>query len=185
MASPHGAAWLRMRADARQGIIDRDFVDPQASWMVPARVIANGGGAEFMITFFQPPGFTDDFFDEQIKLVDIELAKLKELLEAASWWDTQGLRREFCPRIPYLPDNCGAVAVSFIEASDRGQTSPLLPCVADEVAPEALVRDGEAMPVGSREKLRGEKRGLAKCAQPYRFVVLQANPSSNPPVVQG
>jgi hypothetical protein len=35
-----------------------------------------------MITFFQPRGFTDEFFDEQIKLVDIELAKLKELLEA-------------------------------------------------------------------------------------------------------
>jgi hypothetical protein len=83
MVTPHGEARLRMRADARHGILDHDFVDPQASWTVPARVIANGGGAEFMITFFQPPGFTDDFFDEQIKLVDIELAKLKELLEAA------------------------------------------------------------------------------------------------------
>jgi len=84
MVTPHGAARLRMRADARHGILDHDFVDPQASWTVPARVIANGGGAEFMITFFQPPGFTDTFFDEQIKLVDIELAKLKELLEAPS-----------------------------------------------------------------------------------------------------
>jgi hypothetical protein len=45
-------------------------------------VVRNGDGAEFMITFFQPPGFTDTFFDEQIALVDIELAKLKELLEA-------------------------------------------------------------------------------------------------------
>ncbi len=84
MVTPHGEARLRMRADARHGILDHDFIDPQASWTVPARVIANGGGAEFMMTFFQPPGFTDDFFDEQIKLVDIELAKLKELLEAAA-----------------------------------------------------------------------------------------------------
>lgn len=84
MVTPRGAARLRMRADARHGILDHDFVDPQASWTVPARVIANGGGAEFMITFFQPPGFTDAFFDEQIKLVDVELAKLKELLEAVS-----------------------------------------------------------------------------------------------------
>jgi hypothetical protein len=84
MVTPRGAARLRMRADARHGILDHDFVDPQASWTVPARVIANGGGAEFMITFFQPPGFTDAFFDEQIKLVDIELAKLKECLEKAS-----------------------------------------------------------------------------------------------------
>jgi hypothetical protein len=84
MVTPHGEARLRMRADARHGILDHDFVDPQASWTVPARVIANGGGAEFVITFFQPPGFTDDVFDEQINLVDIELATLKQLLEAAS-----------------------------------------------------------------------------------------------------
>jgi hypothetical protein len=82
MVTPHGAARLRMRADAHHGILDHDFVDPQASWTVPARVIANGSGAEFMITFFQPPGFTDEFFDEQIKLVDIELTKLREILEA-------------------------------------------------------------------------------------------------------
>lgn len=84
MVTPHGEARLRIRPDARHGILDHDFFDPQASWTVPARVIANGDGAEFMITFFQPPGFTDDFFDAQIKLVDIELAKLKELLEAAA-----------------------------------------------------------------------------------------------------
>ena len=81
MVTPRGAARLRMRADPRHGILDHDFVDSQASWTVPARVIANAAGAEFMITFFQPPTFTDEFFDEQIKLVDIELGKLKELLE--------------------------------------------------------------------------------------------------------
>ena len=84
MVTPRGSARIRMRADTRNGILDHDFIDPQASWMVPARVVGNGHGAEFMITFFQPPGFTDTFFDEQIKLVDIELMKLKELLEAMS-----------------------------------------------------------------------------------------------------
>jgi len=49
-----------------------------------ARVIANGGGADLMIIFFQPPGFTGAFFDEQIKLVDIDLVKLKELLQKVS-----------------------------------------------------------------------------------------------------
>jgi Polyketide cyclase / dehydrase and lipid transport len=81
MVTPHGAARLRMRADARHGILDHNFVDPQARWTVPARVVANGDGAEFMITFFQPPGFADAFFDEQIALVDIELATLKDILE--------------------------------------------------------------------------------------------------------
>lgn len=71
-----------MRADAQHGILDHDFVDSQASWTVYARLIRNGSGAEFMITFFQPPGFDDDFFDSQIKLVDVELAQLKRILEA-------------------------------------------------------------------------------------------------------
>lgn len=84
MITPRGTARLRMRADERHGILDHDFVDPQAGWTVPARIIANGGGAEFMITFLQPPGFTDTFFEEQIDLVDIELMKLKEILEAVS-----------------------------------------------------------------------------------------------------
>jgi hypothetical protein len=34
-----------------------------------------------MMTFFQPASFTDEFFDQQIKLVDIELAELKHILE--------------------------------------------------------------------------------------------------------
>lgn len=84
MVTPHGAARLRMRANARHGILDHDFIDPQASWTVPARVLANNSGTEFMITFFQPPSFADDFFDQQINIVDIELAKLKEILEATS-----------------------------------------------------------------------------------------------------
>lgn len=84
METSQGRGRLRMRADARYGILDQDYIDPQASWIVPTRVVPNGSGTEFMITFFQPPNFTDSFFDEQIKLVDIELAKLKEILEAAS-----------------------------------------------------------------------------------------------------
>jgi hypothetical protein len=50
---PRGAA-----RDARHGILDHYFVDPQASWTVPAQVIANGGGVEFMITFFRLPSRT-------------------------------------------------------------------------------------------------------------------------------
>jgi hypothetical protein len=82
MVTPHGAAKLRLRADPRHGILDHDFVDAQASWSVPARLVRNGGGAEFMITFFQPPGFSDEFFDRQIALVDRELAALKMILDA-------------------------------------------------------------------------------------------------------
>ncbi|MGH7033929.1 MAG: hypothetical protein ACREFL_09395 [Stellaceae bacterium] len=82
MVTPHGTVKLRLRADRHHGILDHDFVDAQASLSVPARLVRNGEGAEFMITFFQPPGFSDDFFDRQIALVDRELTTLKAILEA-------------------------------------------------------------------------------------------------------
>jgi hypothetical protein len=34
-----------------------------------------------MITFFQPPSFTREFFEEQVALVDEELAQLKKIME--------------------------------------------------------------------------------------------------------
>ncbi|MFF1643521.1 SRPBCC family protein [Streptomyces sp. NPDC058246] len=82
MTTPHGPARLRIRGQAEFGILDHDYVEDMASWQVPARVVPNGTGSEFMITFFQPPAFTDAFFDAQTALVDTELATLKQVLEA-------------------------------------------------------------------------------------------------------
>ncbi|MEU6311937.1 SRPBCC family protein [Streptomyces sp. NPDC047014] len=84
MTTPRGTARLRIRSNAVLGTLDHDYVEDQASWEVPARVVANGTGTEFMITFFQPPAFTDAFFDDQIALVDTELATLKRILESAA-----------------------------------------------------------------------------------------------------
>ena len=84
MTTPTGPAMLRLRPDAAFGVLDHDFVAAEASWTVPARVVPNGDGAEFMMTFFQPPQFTNSFFDSPIALVDIELARLKEVLEAVA-----------------------------------------------------------------------------------------------------
>ncbi|MFF4185085.1 hypothetical protein ACFYZ9_17975 [Streptomyces sp. NPDC001691] len=84
MATPHGPAKLRIRGNAEFGILDHDYVEDQASWQVPARVVANGSGCEFMMTFFQPPAFTDAYFDQQVALVDTELATLKRLMETGA-----------------------------------------------------------------------------------------------------
>ena len=81
MQTPMGAAKIRIRASEPLGILDHDFHSPEAQWTVPARVVPNGSGSLFAITFFQPPPFTDKFFDEQTALVEKELAKLKEILE--------------------------------------------------------------------------------------------------------
>jgi hypothetical protein len=79
--TPAGRARLRIRADEAFGLLDHDFHSPEAQWTVPARVVANGDGSEFMITFFQPPAFSDEDFDQQVALVDQELATLKKLME--------------------------------------------------------------------------------------------------------
>ena len=83
METPAGKARLRLRPNAALGTLDHDFQAPDASWTVPARVVPNGDGSEFMITFFQPPSFTREFFEEQAALVDRELAQLKLLMESA------------------------------------------------------------------------------------------------------
>jgi hypothetical protein len=81
MDTPAGKAKLRIRPNEEFGILDHDFNATDASWTVPARVVPNGSGCVFMITFFQPPAFTREFFEEQIALVDRELAQLKSLME--------------------------------------------------------------------------------------------------------
>ena len=68
--------------DASTGRLDHDFRDPQASRTVPAQVVPNGRGAEFLITFFQPAVLDDDEFDRQAALVDTELATLQKILQS-------------------------------------------------------------------------------------------------------
>jgi hypothetical protein len=77
-------AWLFciMRRDTFNQNLARDRDLTVQDWTVPARVVPNGTGTLFMITFFQPPAFSDEFFDQQTALVDTELAKLKEILES-------------------------------------------------------------------------------------------------------
>jgi hypothetical protein len=82
MTTPRGTGELRIRGDATTGLLDHDFRDPQAAWTVPARVVPNGRGAEFLITFFQPAVLDDDEFDRQAALVDAELGMLKRILES-------------------------------------------------------------------------------------------------------
>ncbi|MEU5540668.1 hypothetical protein [Streptomyces sp. NPDC020362] len=81
MSTPLGPAKLRLRPNAEFGILDHDYVDDTAAWQVPARVVPNGDGAEFMITFYRPPTLTEADFRKQADLVDTELATLKKILE--------------------------------------------------------------------------------------------------------
>lgn len=63
------------------GVLDHIWKDPQASWTVFARVVPNGEGATFMMTFFQPPILSDEQFDQAMREMDIEMGQLREILE--------------------------------------------------------------------------------------------------------
>jgi hypothetical protein len=85
MATPEGPGEIRIRADATSGVLDHDFRfdpdDPTAIATVPARVVVNGRGAEFLMTIFQPAEVDDDEFDRLLTSLDTELATLKQVLE--------------------------------------------------------------------------------------------------------
>jgi hypothetical protein len=84
IATPHGPGEIRIRADAATGVLDHDFRDPDhPGWMatVPARVVANGRGADFVMTIFQPPELDDEAFDRELAAIATEFTTLKEVLE--------------------------------------------------------------------------------------------------------
>jgi hypothetical protein len=84
IATAQGRGEIRIRADAATGVLDHDFRDPDdPGWMatVPARVVANGRGADFVITSLQPGELDDEAFDRELAVVATELTTLKEVLE--------------------------------------------------------------------------------------------------------
>jgi hypothetical protein len=84
LITPDGPAEFRICADAATGIVDHDFRDETKEVArVPARVLRNGRGADFLMTITQPPGVSDAFFDSLLGSVDTELATLKKLLESS------------------------------------------------------------------------------------------------------
>jgi hypothetical protein len=81
--TPRGSGRLRFTAQAEAGISDHVFVDAQESQTeVPARVVAAGDGAVFMMTVTKPDAVSDVDFQTGMRLLDEELTKLKQLLEA-------------------------------------------------------------------------------------------------------
>lgn len=76
-----GEGQLKITSIKEFGLLDHTWKDPQATWTVYSRVVPNGGGATVSMTLFQPPVMNDAQFDQAMKEMDIEMAKLKEILE--------------------------------------------------------------------------------------------------------
>jgi hypothetical protein len=76
-----GEGELKINGVRELGLFDHVWKDPQATWQVYSRIVPNGGGSTVTMTLFQPPVMTDAQFDHAMKEMDIELNKLKEILE--------------------------------------------------------------------------------------------------------
>lgn len=65
------------------GVMDH-VVEPGdgAAIAVPMRVVANGEGAEVVLTLYRQPDMTDEHFAADIKLIMHDLRALKRLVEA-------------------------------------------------------------------------------------------------------
>ena len=76
-----GEGELKINGVKELGLFDHVWKDPQASWQVYSRVVPNGGGSTVTMTLFQPPVMSEQQFDHAMKEMDVEMAKLKEILE--------------------------------------------------------------------------------------------------------
>ncbi|MGB7728112.1 MAG: hypothetical protein WBL50_08780 [Candidatus Acidiferrum sp.] len=76
-----GEGELKVNGVKEFGVFDHIWKDPQATGQVYSRVVPNGDGSTVMMTLFQPAVMTDAQFDQAMKEMDIEMAKLKEILE--------------------------------------------------------------------------------------------------------
>ncbi|MEW6056578.1 MAG: SRPBCC family protein [Bdellovibrionota bacterium] len=76
-----GEGELKITPIKEFGLLDHIWKDPQATWTVYSRVVPNGDGATVSMTLFQPPIMNDAQFDQAMLEMDIEMAKLKEILE--------------------------------------------------------------------------------------------------------
>lgn len=76
-----GEGQLKINGVKELGLFDHVWKDPQASWQVYSRVVPNGDGSTVTMTLFQPPVMSDEQFDHAMKEMDVEMAKLKEILE--------------------------------------------------------------------------------------------------------
>jgi Polyketide cyclase / dehydrase and lipid transport len=75
---------IRVDADPGRGTVDYYMrVEPGGEVPAATRVVANGAGAEYVFTMFQPPGLPDEAFEAQIGELARELTVLKARVESS------------------------------------------------------------------------------------------------------
>jgi hypothetical protein len=83
VTTPDGSAQLRFGEQNELGVLDHYVrVSPELEVYSPMRVIANGRGSEVLFTVFRLEGMSEETFARDVHMVETDLRKLKQVLEA-------------------------------------------------------------------------------------------------------
>ncbi|HXE56148.1 MAG TPA: nuclear transport factor 2 family protein [Tepidisphaeraceae bacterium] len=138
IVSKFGEGEIKLSPVKELGICDHQWRDPQASWTVPLRVVPNGGGVTVTMTLFQPPVMTDRQFDQAMGDMDIEMAKLREVLESSA---------EFEPLPPAQPASIGVQIVQDLYAAFAHRDFPK---IFSLLSPDVEITQSTELPWGGR-----------------------------------
>ncbi|MGI0064932.1 MAG: hypothetical protein ACREAJ_00800 [Nitrosopumilaceae archaeon] len=76
-----GPAKLKFNENRQLGILDYQFIDNEAKWNVPMRVISNGNDSAVITTIIKPDGISDQSFDERMIEIEKIMESMKQIIE--------------------------------------------------------------------------------------------------------
>ena len=79
--SQSGPSKLKFKENKQLGILDHQFVDNEATWNVPMRVVANGEDSAVIITLIKPTSVSDETFDDKMKELEAVMQNMKQILD--------------------------------------------------------------------------------------------------------
>ena len=76
-----GHAKLKFFTSKQHGVLDYQYVDNEASWNVPMRVVSSGDSSEIVITLVKPENLSDQIFDKRMQEMEQITQTMKQILE--------------------------------------------------------------------------------------------------------
>lgn len=76
-----GPAKLKFFENKQLGILDYQFIDTEAKWDVPMRVVPNGDSSEILITLIKPEGMNEEVFEKRTKEMEQITQTMKQIIE--------------------------------------------------------------------------------------------------------
>ncbi|AFS80623.1 hypothetical protein NKOR_03645 [Candidatus Nitrosopumilus koreensis AR1] len=80
---PRGQSKLKFSENKSLGILDHKFVDKEAVWDVPMRIVSSGDFSEILITLNKPDELTDEQFNQRVDEVGEMFDRMKQIIESS------------------------------------------------------------------------------------------------------